>query len=80
MIKKFLNKLFNNNKSATSKVGTVKFFNSRKGFGFIAIKDSEEEIFVHTSNLIDRIKENDEVTFDVEKGEKGLSAIKVSLL
>jgi CspA family cold shock protein len=79
MIKQFINKLFNSNKSTTTKEGTVKFFNSRKGFGFIAVKDTEEEIFVHTSNLIDKIKENDKVTFDVEEGEKGLSAIKVSL-
>ena len=50
-----------------------------KGFGFITIKDSDEEIFVHTSNLIDDIKENDNVTFDVEKGDKGLSAVKVRL-
>jgi CspA family cold shock protein len=62
------------------KEGTVKFFNNAKGFGFIMIKDSEEEIFVHTSNLINQIKENDNVTFDVEKVEKGLSAIKVSVV
>ncbi|WP_295833977.1 cold shock domain-containing protein [uncultured Winogradskyella sp.] len=62
------------------KEGTVKFFNDAKGFGFITVKDSEDEIFVHTSNLIDQIKENDNVTFDVEKGEKGLSAIKVSVV
>lgn len=79
MIKKFINKLLNINKGTSLKEGTVKFFNQTKGFGFITVKDTEEEIFVHTSNLIDRIKENDEVTFDVEEGEKGLSAIKVSL-
>lgn len=62
------------------KEGTVKFFNNAKGFGFIMVKDSEEEIFVHTSNLIDEIKEDDKVTFDIEKGEKGLRAIKVSLI
>jgi CspA family cold shock protein len=79
MIKQFINKLLNINKGSSLKEGTVKFFNQTKGFGFITVKDTEEEIFVHTSNLIDRIKENDEVTFDIEKGEKGLSAIKVSL-
>jgi len=79
MIKQFINKLLNINKGTSLKEGTVKFFNQTKGFGFITVKDTEEEIFVHTSNLIDRIKENDEVTFDVEEGEKGLSAIKVSL-
>jgi CspA family cold shock protein len=80
MIKRLINKLMNTNKVTIMKEGTVKFFNNAKGFGFITIKDSEEEIFVHTSNLIDQIKENDNVTFDVEKGEKGLSAIKVSVV
>ena len=61
------------------KEGTVKFFNNAKGFGFINIKDTEEDIFVHSTNLIDEIKENDQVTFEVEKGEKGLSAVKVRL-
>lgn len=70
----------NTNKVTIMKEGTVKFFNDAKGFGFITVKDSEDEIFVHTSNLIDQIKENDNVTFDVEKGEKGLSAIKVSVV
>ena len=79
MIKRILNKILNINKVNTMKECTVKFFNNAKGFGFITVKDSEEEIFVHTSNLIDQIKENDNVTFDVEKGDKGLSAIKVSL-
>ena len=79
MIKQFINKLLNINKVNIMKEGTVKFFNHAKGFGFITVKDSEEEIFVHTSNLIDQIKENDEVTFDIEKGDKGLSAVKVSL-
>lgn len=80
MIRRFINKLINTNKVTIMKEGTVKFFNNSKGFGFITFKDSEEEIFVHKSNLVDQIKENDNVTFDVEKGEKGLSAIKVSLV
>ena len=79
MIKEFINKLFNTNKVKNMKEGTVKFFNNAKGFGFITVKDTNEEIFVHSTNLIDQIKENDQVTFDVEKGEKGLSAVKVRL-
>lgn len=79
MIKRFINKLINNNKVTIMKEGTVKFFNTAKGFGFIKMNDSEDEIFVHSTNLIDEIKENDNVKFDVEKGEKGLSATKVSL-
>ena len=80
MIKEFINKLMNTNKTNKMKEGTVKFFNNSKGFGFINIKDSDEDVFVHTTNLIDEIKENDQVTFDVEKGDKGLSAIKVRLI
>ena len=49
-------------------------------FGFINLKDSEDDIFVHSTNLLDEIKQNDRVTFDVEQGDKGLSAIKVRLV
>ena len=79
MLRQFVNKLMNNNKVNNMKEGTVKFFNNAKGFGFININDSEEDVFVHSTNLIDEIKENDQVTFEVEKGEKGLSAVKVRL-
>ncbi|SDB37255.1 cold-shock DNA-binding protein family [Flavobacteriaceae bacterium MAR_2010_188] len=80
MIKALINRLINSNKTEVMKEGTVKFFNNAKGFGFITMKDSNEEIFVHSTNLIDDIKENDHVKFDVEKGDKGLSAVKVSLV
>lgn len=80
MFKRFINSLIKTNKTTTMKEGTVKFFNNAKGFGFITVKDTNEEIFVHTSNLIDKIKENDTVSFDVEQGEKGPSAIKVSVI
>ena len=59
--------------------GTVKFFNDAKGFGFIKSNDSKEDIFVHVSGLIDEIRENDEVTFDVQQGKKGLNAVNVQL-
>ncbi|MES2836561.1 MAG: cold shock domain-containing protein [Bacteroidota bacterium] len=58
--------------------GTVKFFNEAKGFGFIK-DDNGQEIFVHVSGLRDEIRENDEVTFDVEQGKKGLNATNVKL-
>jgi len=61
------------------KEGKVKFFNNAKGFGFITVKDTNEEVFVHSTNLIDDIREDDDVTFDVEKGDRGLSAVKVRL-
>ncbi len=60
--------------------GTVKFFNNSKGFGFIKPSDASEDIFVHVSGLIDQIKENDQVKFEVEKGRKGLNAINVEVI
>jgi cold shock CspA family protein len=57
--------------------GTVAFFNSSKGFGFINDSNSGEKYFVHTSGLIDAIAENDKVSFELEKGMKGMNAVKV---
>ncbi|MBN1183641.1 MAG: cold shock domain-containing protein [Bacteroidales bacterium] len=57
--------------------GTVKFYNDSKGFGFIKDVETEKEYFVHSSGLKDRIKENDEVTFDLAEGKKGLNAVNV---
>ena len=59
--------------------GTIKFFNETKGFGFIIDADSKKEYFVHVSGLIDKVKENDEVEFELEEGRKGLNAVKVKL-
>jgi CspA family cold shock protein len=62
------------------KEGTVKFFNRAKGFGFIKPTDSSDDIFVHESGLIDEIREDDKVKFDVEQGKKGLNAVNVELI
>jgi cold shock protein len=59
--------------------GTVKFYNESKGFGFIKDANSAKEYFVHSTGLIDRITENDEVTFDLQEGKKGLNAVNVKL-
>jgi CspA family cold shock protein len=59
--------------------GTVKFFNDSKGFGFIKDSDSTNEYYVHSDGLKESIKENDEVTFELEKGKKGLNAVNVKL-
>ncbi len=59
--------------------GKVKFFNESKGFGFIKVDESEQEVFVHVSGLIDEIREDDEVTFEVTEGRRGLNAINVKL-
>lgn len=57
--------------------GTVKFFNDTKGFGFIKDANSNQEYFVHVSGLIHEIQQNDEVTFDLQDGKKGLNAVNV---
>lgn len=62
------------------KNGTVKFFNDFKGFGFIKEGTSGVEYFVHVSGLKDEIRENDEVTFDLQEGRKGLNACNVRLV
>ena len=59
--------------------GTVKFFNGTKGFGFISPENGGEDIFVHSTGLIDQIRENDKVSFEVENGKKGLNAVNVKL-
>ena len=61
------------------KKGTVKFFNNAKGFGFIVEESSGNEYFVHVSGLIDEIKENDEVEFELTEGKKGLNAVNVKV-
>jgi len=63
----------------TMSKGTVKFFNETKGFGFIIEEDSRKEYFVHVSGLVDKVKENDEVEFEIEEGRKGLNAVNVKL-
>ena len=66
------------NKTKMNK-GTVKFFNVSKGFGFIKDDDSSNEYFVHASGLIDKIKEDDVVTFELAEGKKGINAVNVKL-
>ena len=80
MITQIIKKLITIKKVTTMKEGTVKFFNRTKGFGFIKVDDSEEEVFVHKNDLIDIIDENDKVTFDIEKSQKGMNAVNVKLI
>jgi cold shock protein len=55
--------------------GTVKFFNASKGFGFIQQDDGSKDVFVHISAVersgLGSIKENDKLSFDVERGDNG---------
>lgn len=59
--------------------GTVKFYDTTRGFGFIADDDSSEEYFVHSTGLTDPIKKDDTVTFELTQGKKGLNAINVKI-
>ncbi len=57
--------------------GTVKFYNDAKGFGFIVDDQSQSDVFVHATGLVDKVVQNDKVTYDVKDGQKGLNAINV---
>lgn len=61
------------------KEGKVKFFNESRGFGFIIDSSDEQEYFVHVSDLVDKIKEDDKVVFDLKEKRKGLNAVNVRL-
>jgi CspA family cold shock protein len=66
--------------SSTTLRGKVKFFNETKGFGFIIPNSGESEIFVHVSGLVDKVRENDNVSYEVEQGRKGLNAVNVRVI
>ncbi|MBD3861999.1 cold-shock protein [Olleya marilimosa] len=57
--------------------GKVSFFDTSKGFGFIIDTENNEKYFCHVSGLIDQIAENDKVSFELERGMKGMNAVKV---
>jgi CspA family cold shock protein len=59
------------------KKGTVKFFNTTKGFGFIRDDETKEEYFVHATGLIDEIRDGNTVEFDLQEGKKGPNAVNV---
>lgn len=57
--------------------GTVKFYNEAKGFGFIVDDTTQSEIFVHATGLIDKVAQNDKVSYDIKDGKKGPNAVNV---
>ncbi|WP_339704619.1 cold shock domain-containing protein [uncultured Kriegella sp.] len=60
--------------------GSVSYFDHSKGFGFIIDSENQEKYFTHVSGLIDEINENDKVSFELEKGMRGMNAVKVTLI
>ncbi|MBK7966219.1 MAG: cold shock domain-containing protein [Bacteroidetes bacterium] len=60
--------------------GVVLFYNDSKGFGFIKDSETQESIFVHANNLLEAIKENNMVTFEVMMGPKGPAATQVKII
>ena len=61
----------------TAKEGKVSFFDTSKGFGFILDSVNQEKYFVHVSGILEPIKENDKVTYELERGQKGMNAVRV---
>ncbi len=60
--------------------GKVKFINEEKGFGFIKPAGAGDDIFVHSSGILDDIYENDRVEFDIKQDKRGMSAINVRVI
>jgi len=63
------------------KTGTVKFFNTEKGFGFIKADEGGKEVFVHATGVVTgtKLRENDRVSFEEQQGKKGINAVNVEL-
>ncbi len=59
--------------------GIVDFFNTDKGFGFIREPETGEKYFVHISELVDEVKEGNQVEYELAKGPKGLNAVNVKI-
>lgn len=65
----------NNSQEQHQMQGTITFFDTVKGYGFIKDSDSNNSYFVHNSDLATAVKERDKVVFEIAKGQKGMKAV-----
>lgn len=68
---------FITNKLFVMETGTVKFFNEKKGYGFIVDENTEKDVFVHHTGLLEPIANDDRVSFEISEDERGKKAINV---
>ncbi len=57
--------------------GTLKFFNEKKGYGFIVDDNSGKDVFVHHSGLVDKPVNDEKVTYEIAEDQKGKKAVNV---
>lgn len=73
-------KMDDSNRFDPIRKGIVNFYNESKGFGFIRDKETQNKIFVHVNNVNDELKEGAVVTFEIENGPRGQTAVNVSVV
>jgi CspA family cold shock protein len=66
-------------KQSTVKIGFVKFFNRKRGYGFIHSPQTSKDVFVHITELNDKVRVGDQVKFELEFNKRGLIAKNVCL-
>lgn len=59
--------------------GRIEYFNAQKGYGFVRDAESGEKYFFHITNAYERIAESDRVTFELERGTRGMNAVRISI-
>lgn len=64
-------------KPDVNRTGKITFFNESKGFGFIKDDQTQDSVFVHVSSMVDQVRENAKVTYRIERGHKGPTAVDV---
>ena len=72
--------IFKSGGAKTQYEGFIKFFNRKKGYGFINADHTSKDIFVHVTDVEDKVKKGDKVKFNLESSQKGLVAKNVELL